>query len=431
MSHQQLPFFINSNFCYSSAECATLPVFMNTVGLNTGNAYIAYAIYKILFGRPVPLQEIKNLWTWDFQNEEEIVEQINACHSHVLISLQDQIRLNLSYGIRPDWARINHFLTQLKKPFVIFSLGANAFPGDSSDWYTQLQPEFLRFLHILSEHTVSLGVRGEETLHILRKLGITNAEPVGCPTFFETGPQRQLVKQHVNPDSPVLGLTCQSYVLQDEQNQIALSYFPEEETTPTAFHSPLSPTDLYANALGYRPCFAGIEAWKKFASQFVFYCSYRMHGGILALNAGIPILITNSDLRAREMCHLFAIPYQPDTKITSENWIKLYEQLDIDTLNARYPVLYRQFMEWLAKQGINAKIISQWHDRAAQLPPWQEPQLPQKTARNSRIFDILQSQRDKPEIPVISTKELKKLVIKKIKTKLNNNYQHLRKKLFK
>ncbi len=420
MTQLQKPFFINSNFCYTPEECSTLPIFMNTVGQNTGNAYIAYAIYKILFGRPVPLPEIKNLWTWDFQNEDELVEQINRHNSHVLISLQDQIRLNLSYGIKPDWARINHFLTQLKKPFVVFSLGANAFPGDSPDWYTRLQPDFIRFLHILSEHSTSMSIRGEETAAILNKLGITNVEPVGCPTFFETGPKHQVVKRKVHLNDPVLGLTCKSYVLQDEQEQIALSYFPKETVTKHSDTTNLSLSDLSACGLGYRPCFAGIESWKKFVSSFVFSCFSRMHGGILSLNTGIPILITNDDLRSREMCNLFAIPYQPGTEITAENWIKLYEQIDIDTLNRRYPLLYRHFMDWLTRQGIDASILSAWHDWAAQLPTWQEPTLPFNFPYQAYLFDKLQNMDF-----ILKTRDLRRLILRKIKSQWNKNYHCL------
>ncbi|MBR4355084.1 MAG: hypothetical protein IKP96_00705 [Elusimicrobiaceae bacterium] len=79
-----------------------MPVFLNNIGYNTGNSYIAYAIYKILFGRIVPLPEIKNLWTWDFSNETEVVEQINKQSFHVIFSLQDQIRLKLPYNLQPD-----------------------------------------------------------------------------------------------------------------------------------------------------------------------------------------------------------------------------------------------------------------------------------------------------------------------------------------
>lgn len=410
MSTLPTPFFINSNFCYRQTECATLPIFMDTVAQNTGNSYIAYAIYKILFGRPVPLPEIKNLWSWNFANEDELVERINTQHSHVFLALQDQIRLELSYGISPNWNNINRFFQRLKKPFVVFSLGANAFPSDSPDWYTRLQPEFIRFLHILSEHCVSLSVRGEETLNILRKLGITNAKPVGCPTFFETGPSRIITKKAVRGDEPVLGLTCNSYVLQDEQRHIALSYFPKTMSETTALFGRLELADLYADALGYHPCFAGIETWKQFSAQFVFSCFARMHGGILALNAGVPILITNRDLRAREMCQLFAIPYQPGLQVTAENWVRVYEQADINTLNQRYPKLYREFMAWIAEQGFGPAEVAALHTWARSLPSWQEPQLvknpilKQQVFNNLRTFDFF-----------IPTRMLRHLLINKIK----------------
>ncbi|MBR4592042.1 MAG: polysaccharide pyruvyl transferase family protein, partial [Elusimicrobiaceae bacterium] len=232
MSSTFKPFLVNSNFCYTQAECSELSSFLQNVGFNTGNSYIAYAIHQILFGRIVPLPEIKNLFLWDFSDEEKRIEQINASHSHVLFALQDQIRLELSYHIRPDWERLNHFLEKLKKPFIVFSLGANAFPGDPADWYTRLQPDFVRFLHILSAHSVSLDVRGEETVDILKKLGITNAVPAGCPSYFETGPNRRIEKKKLTAQDKALGADSLSVVLQDEQSLIEFLYFTSPDIKP-------------------------------------------------------------------------------------------------------------------------------------------------------------------------------------------------------
>ena len=366
------PFLVNSNFCHTQEDCATLPAFLNNISGNTGNSYIAYAIYKILFGRVVPLPEIKNLWTWDFANQNELVEKINAEHSHVLFSLQDQIRLKLSYHIQPDWKRINQFLEKLKKPFVVFSLGANAFPGDEKDWYTHLQPEFVRFLHILAAHTTSLGVRGEETAAILRKLGILNVEAVGCPTYFEMGANRPaLVKKPLTPYDRALGANPWARVLQDEKDLIDFLYFSNELSH--AAH--VTPAELFQTTQGQCRCFAGIEAWKEFVSHYAFSLFGRMHGGILAINSGVPSVITNADLRAQEMCTLFGIPLRPGLQPNEHIWRQIYEETDFSALNQRYPALYTRFMNWLAQQGLGEEVRSHAHAWATQQPPFKEPVL--------------------------------------------------------
>lgn len=348
------PFFINANFCYSQQDCRSLDVFMDRVAGNTGNSYIAYAIFKIVFGKTVRVPGINNLWSWDFADEDALAEQINRQHSHVFFCLQDQIRLSLSYGVKPDWARLNRFLLKLKKPFVVFSLGANAFPGDPEDWYRRLQPEFVRFLNILSEEAVSLGVRGEETLEILRKLGISNAYAAGCPTFFETGANRRVEKRPLASSARHLdgeGL----FVLQDERDLISVLYFPQEAS---ALRTHISPVGLARLAAGQVPCFASMEEWKRYVSGFAFNVSRRVHGGILSLNAGVPAIVTNDDLRSREMCALFGIPRRPEAA-ERKDWRTVYEETDFEPLNQKYPVLHARFMNWLADNGVGAAELEQ------------------------------------------------------------------------
>ena len=87
----------------------------------------------------------------------------------------------------------------------MFSLGANDFGTESTDWWKYLSKDFIQFLHILSEHSTSLSVRGTQTLEILKHLGIQNAQAVGCPTFFEAGPNRKITKKPLDNELQILG----------------------------------------------------------------------------------------------------------------------------------------------------------------------------------------------------------------------------------
>lgn len=140
------PFFINTNLCYTQQECTDLPTFLNNVSGNTGNSYIAYSVIKLLYGKLIPVAEIKNLWTYSFQNQEALINQINQKHSHVILLLQDQIRLTQSYGINPNWQKINTFLKQLKnlllcsawEPMILapkVRIGGNIYPKILFNFY--------------------------------------------------------------------------------------------------------------------------------------------------------------------------------------------------------------------------------------------------------------------------------------------------------
>lgn len=373
------PFFINTNLCYTQQECSNLDSFLDNISGNTGNSYIAYSVIKEIYGKIFPVPEIKNLWSFDFKDEEKLVSQINSSHSHVILLLQDQIRLELSYGIRPDWERINSFLSKLKKPFIVFSLGANDFGEDGLDWWKKLPSGVVEFLHILSRNSVSLGVRGFRTLEILNKLGIQNAKAIGCPTFFEEGPNKKIIKKPLKNLSDILGADAFnaksprlfSGVIQDEVFLLKLLYF--NDFCPDVMKR-VSPACLISLAKGGVRCFAGMENWKKFVSQFTCCISSRMHGGILALNSGVPAIVINKDLRATEMCQLFKIPHYPQLK-RIKDWRELYEQADFGPLNKQYPQLYASFKNWLEENGLSSQAIVQARQAVEAIPSIKEPTL--------------------------------------------------------
>lgn len=406
------PFFINTNLCYTQQECTDLPTFLNNVSGNTGNSYIAYSVIKLLYGKLIPVAEIKNLWTYSFQNQEALINQINQKHSHVILLLQDQIRLTQSYGINPNWQKINTFLKQLKKPFIVFSLGANDFGPESTDWWKYLSKDFIQFLHILSKHSTSLSVRGTQTLEILKHLGIQNAQAVGCPTFFEAGPNRKIIKKPLDNELQILGKNAFdtrtkdvfSGVIQDEVALMKILFFNDNCCD---IKDKYSLPFLISLAQRNIACFAGMELWKRFVSKYKCCISYRMHGGILALNAGIPAIVLNKDLRATEMCDLFKIPHFP--QFDHIHWKELYEQADFTPLNKAYPLLYRSFMGWLDKNGITKQTITQAHAFAETLPDIQEPLLPLNPHFSDWINHILKHRQY-----YVSSKDLIRQLLQKI-----------------
>ena len=50
------------------------------------------------------------------------------------------------------------------------------------------------------------------------------------------------------------------------------------------------------------------NAWRMFASQFDFYLGDRLHGGIVALQTGVPAILISEDQRVSEVANFFGIP---------------------------------------------------------------------------------------------------------------------------
>jgi hypothetical protein len=83
-------------------------------------------------------------------------------------------------------------------------------------------------------------------------------------------------------------------------------------------------------------------------------CGTRLHGGIAALNAGVPAIVTNTDARARESCELFGIPYRPNWSARTDLLLEeMIEAADVTDVNAKYSTLYNNFEAWARSFGFN------------------------------------------------------------------------------
>ncbi|HAM42616.1 MAG TPA: hypothetical protein DCP52_02105 [Elusimicrobia bacterium] len=395
------PFFINTNLCYGPEDCQTSAQFFDNVAGNTGNSYIGYSIIKILYGKLIKVPEIKNIFSYDFKNQDALIHEINTKYSHVIFCLQDQLRNSQSYGIRPNWKKITEFISRIDKPLLVISLGTNSFKGEGQDYYKNFDPELVRFLHVISEKVYSLGVRGLSSERVLHKLGIKNAAPVGCPAFFEMGINRKPIQKKLPVPTAILSPSDGGRsVLQDEQTLFRCLYWPAEN-----FSIPKSLRLPNLLSLPFQKGFASIELWKKFVSNFDYNYSSRMHGGILSLNCGIPAVMTNDDLRSHEMCSLFKIPYVPG----GGDPIELYKQADFGPMNNAYPTLYKNFMSFSTENGFDQTAISALHKEAESLPEVQPFELPINDKIASEVERALKSYKF-----YVPTKILFKLLLKKL-----------------
>jgi hypothetical protein len=360
------PFLLNSNFCTNAAATRDYDALMAAVNHNTGNSYLSCAVLKGLLGRNYAQKAfagINNIWQPALPRQ---ADRINDGYSHVLLFLQDQIRDDNDFE---RWNELNDLIEQIRIPIVVFGLGANSFTCDDPNLHTRLAPGLVRFLQLLSDHTTELGIRGEFTADVLTKLGITNFRITGCPSYFQCGPARRVAKPTWNSDRKVIatGLfssaehTRLHYVLQSEPVLIKAILAGSHELEPAQVDL------LHGGYPGYRECvtqamlddrvsvFFDPEQWTSFlASGFSLCVGTRLHGAIVALNAGIPALVTNADMRAKEVTEYFRIPLRPGICGHNFDLCELYEQLlDVDSLNDRYVTVFENYCDWLQLNGLH------------------------------------------------------------------------------
>ena len=362
------PFFINSNICLDDKDIRSFDRFMKVIAGNTGNSYITYSLIKELGVDSENVRHIQNIYEYDFTKSEKDIEYINSECTHVFLILQDQIRLSESYGLQLPYQSIMNFISRLNKPVVICGLGANSFNGFDPNFYKLLKPELVKFLKFLSDHCINIGVRGEFTADVLNNLGIKNVTVVGCPSYFETGPNRILSKQEKIYLDEIL-LTGRFCIPQIYNNHTIMQDFQEEDAfRAVAFNdwSLVNNINEFNKLCSHKyHVFSDIESWKKFVSQFPVAIGYRLHGSIACLNSGVVSMCCNKDSRAREMSTFLHIPYNADVN-ESTDVMKLYESIDVDDINKSYPKLYKNFEDFIYKStGIkihkNKSIIKQPH----------------------------------------------------------------------
>ena len=187
------PFVINSNICTSAEDISSYDRFMDAIAGNTGNSYITWALLKELGVsiQSIKNHHIKNIYSYDFSLADRDIDIIEHECTHVVLILQDQIRIQESYGYLLPFKNLQAFLSRIKKPILVAGLGSNSLDGFVPNFHQQLNKDLIDFLHFLSENCQSIGIRGHFTEEVLHNLGIDNVTVIGCPSYYEMGRKRQ------------------------------------------------------------------------------------------------------------------------------------------------------------------------------------------------------------------------------------------------
>lgn len=262
------PFFLNSNLSFGRAGGDTVENLLRPAAGNSGNSYITYALVKTVLGDFAGLSHIANVYEYDFSASARDAEFARAECTHVFLVLQDQIRIEESYGLRLPYENIVSFLKKCGKPVVIAGLGANSFGGFDPEFHKKLPPALVKFLREISGMCEKIGIRGEFTADVLAKLGISNFQIIGCPSFFETGPGRRVEKPPFGELNPVL---TSPLVYRAENAPAVMQDFLEKRLIDLSVFGRI-PDDcpreeFYRAARGNLQIFLNPESWKAFLKK--------------------------------------------------------------------------------------------------------------------------------------------------------------------
>ncbi len=139
---------------------------MHRVGMNTGNLLFQYSCANNIRNPAVYFQLGLGLE----------IGYIKECIDVLCIPAANQ--LNPQWDLQ-WWAKL---IEDLDKPVVIAGLGTQARINEVDS--VVLQPGTIRFLHLIRERANLIGARGQATLDLMVRHGVTNVEVTGCPSNF-------------------------------------------------------------------------------------------------------------------------------------------------------------------------------------------------------------------------------------------------------
>jgi hypothetical protein len=132
--------------------------------------------------------------------------------------------------------------------------------------------------------------------------------------------------------------------------------------------------------------FCNFELWRThLAENCMGMIGTRLHGAIMAMNAGIPAIVTNGDTRSRSCCEFLQIPWMPGEPAapTRDGIKKLFDRVDVAHINGIYRHRYAEFARWSNRHGLNIK-----HKQANPINPGYSSKLPVETVVE-RFYQIL------------------------------------------
>lgn len=298
----------------------------NLVGHNTGNLAFHYAINRLIGSVP-------RTASWSTSTDK-----INSMGNMGIMPCANQLGTHMNMG---GLAKV---FQELKANFIAIGLGAQ---GDvNHNDIPELPEGTLAWLDALVSRAASnhpnITVRGDYTLRVLQHYGFgEKAISLGCPSLLinktnDLGAKlEERYKLKVNkvaiaaghPNWKALSAleaslirmmedTNGMYIVQATDEAVALSrndfsYVSNEYLHNLKHYLRLNLDDAQFTQWirNFFVSFYNIPAWMEYLRRFDFVVGSRIHGVMLAIQAGVPGLCIAHDSRIRELCEKCKIPF--------------------------------------------------------------------------------------------------------------------------
>jgi hypothetical protein len=284
-----------------------------------------------------------------------------------------------------EWGNLPLAIEQSKTPVVAFGIGAQA-PRYQDISITATTRHMLQ---LISDRSASIGCRGQFTVDTLKKLGINNAIPIGCPSLFRLNDRGiQIPWGEASPPRRIGftlgrglgGMYCddlprtrsqQIELLDHLRQNFEVYVLSQNEKAEKIFHYRIYERmeeakklmassgwgfdkypwleELYWHRIFFGTSPADYERMARFCDLAV---GYRLHGNIMFLSCGKPAIYQTYDSRTRELVEHFNIPSHDVMGETPFALESLFEQPIFEKFNARFQVAYDITRDFLEANGV-------------------------------------------------------------------------------
>ncbi|MBO6729453.1 MAG: polysaccharide pyruvyl transferase family protein [Maricaulis sp.] len=301
---------------------------MSAVGQNSGNLVFQYACRKLIrsdatvIGQDVPRDPVA------------IREQADV----IVIPSANFLREGLSFG------GFVGLLDRCQLPLVFIGLGAQAESAASTK--LNLDPTIERMIALMKERSESVSVRGDFTASVLEYYGLDNVVITGCPSNFisendnfaetiahkaaqggptflthaeepwpkvaeKTGVERRLIEWTRKGRAMMIQQSVPAvfeYLRRD--NPAAVDQPSEDfEVALAAQLMPGQGVEAFRDFAATRlRSYISVEQWMEDSARFDFSIGMRLHGNMVAWQAGVPAMWIHHDARTSELVETMGLP---------------------------------------------------------------------------------------------------------------------------
>ena len=321
------PFIIGLEASVEDSAAMTTDEVYKAVGHNTGNLAFHFAIKKIL-GRSIETTSLTPAG-----------RRVESFGDIGVLPCANQV------GAHSDLGKTAETVSKLDCSLVSIGLGAQSDP--KFEKIPAVPDGTIRWIKEIAKRSPkgkpNISVRGPFTKQVLDHYGAgENAVVLGCPTLFINPDPRlgNTIAERAKRSSfdrvcvasahhawkhmtrletsltRIMAATDGSYIVQSPIEMIAMARgdwngIPESTVeSMRLFTAPELTTEEFKRwSFRYARAFMNISAWMEYLRSYDLVVGARIHGVMLALQAGVPGLCIAHDSRTRELCETMMVPY--------------------------------------------------------------------------------------------------------------------------